>query len=141
MVEQSNAKTKRRKRTILKIFRKINREQHLIQRENARAEVKSLSKKNKNEEWKNFASSLNSNTPINQAWNRKKTVERQRSKKINIIKVNEAQCKDTKRIANKIDDTLAELYFPQNYDSTFLELKQKKKHKNYTCGSHQQRKL
>ena len=32
-------------------------------------------------------------------------------------------------MANKIGDTLAELSLPQNYDSTFLELKQMEKQK------------
>ena len=52
-----------------KIFRKTNREQHLIQWKKARAQFKSLVKKNNKENWENFASSLNSNAPINQAWN------------------------------------------------------------------------
>ena len=37
--------------------------------------------------------------------------------------------KDSKNIANKMGDTLAELSLPENYDSTFLELKQKEDHK------------
>ena len=50
-------------------------------------------------------------------------------KKVNIFEVNKAQNKDSKSIAYKIGDTLAELYFPQNYDPTFLDVKQKEEQK------------
>ena len=46
-------------------------------------------------------------------------------KKSNILEDNGAQYKDSKKIANKIGDTLTKLHFPQNCDSFFLELKQK----------------
>ena len=45
--EQSITKTKRQKRTILQNIQKTNREQHLIQWKEAKAEFKSLAKKNK----------------------------------------------------------------------------------------------
>ena len=51
-------------------------------------------------------------------------------KKLTILEVNRAQHKDSKSMANKISDTLAELSLPQNYDYTFLELKQREKQKN-----------
>ena len=41
-----------------------------------------------------------------------------------------AQYKDNKSIANTIGDTLAELSLPQNYDSTFLEMKQREEQKS-----------
>ena len=50
-------------------------------------------------------------------------------KKVNILEVNGTQYKDTKSIANRIGDVLAELTFPQKYDHTFPELKQKEKQK------------
>ena len=53
-----------------KIFRKTNRQQHLIQWKKTRADFEILAQKNKKEHWEKFASSLNCNAPINQAWNR-----------------------------------------------------------------------
>ena len=53
-----------------KIFWKTNRQQHLIQWKKTRAEFKILAQKNKKEDWEKFASSLNYNTPINQALKR-----------------------------------------------------------------------
>ena len=50
-------------------------------------------------------------------------------KKVNILEVNAAQYKYSKYKVNKIGDTLAKLSLPQNYDSTFLELKQREKQK------------
>ena len=76
------------------------------------------------EDWEKIASSLNSNTPINQAWNRVRQLKGKDLKKNNIFEVNRAQYKDSESIANKIGDTLAELYLAQGYDSNFLELKQ-----------------
>ena len=46
-------------------------------------------------------------------------------KEVNFLEVNGAQYKDSKSIVNKIGDTLAELSPTQNYDSTFLKLKQR----------------
>ena len=51
------------------------------------------------------------------------------SKKVNILEVNGTQYKKGESIANKIGDTLAELYLPQNYNSTFFELKQREEQK------------
>ena len=53
-----------------KTFRKTTHAQQLTQWKKARAEFKSLAKKNKKENWEKFARSLNSNTPINRAWSR-----------------------------------------------------------------------
>ena len=102
---------------------KTNREQHLIQCKKARAEFKSLTKNNKKGDWEKFAGSLKSNTPINQAWNRVRRLEGKDPKKVNVLEVNGAQYTDSKSIANKTGNTLAELSFPQSYDSTFLVLK------------------
>ena len=57
------------------------------------------------------------------------TVEKQRSKKVNILEINGAQYEDSKNITNKMDDTLVELSFPQSHGSTFFELKQKEEQK------------
>ena len=73
------------------IFRKTNREQHLIQRKKAKTELKSLAKKNKKENWEKFASSLNRNTPVNQAWNRVRQQKGKDPKKVNILEVNGTQ--------------------------------------------------
>ena len=100
--------TKRQKRTILKIFKKTNREQHIIQWKN-----------NKKEVWEKFTSSLNRNTPINQAWNKVGQLKGKDSKDVNNLEVNGTQYKDSKSIAIKIGDTLAEQSLPQKYDSTF----------------------
>ena len=71
LVEQLITKKLRDKRErFCKILRNTNREQHLIKWKKARAEFWSLAKENKNEDWEKFASSLSSNAPINQAWNR-----------------------------------------------------------------------
>ena len=78
---------------------------------------------NKKEDWETFGSSLNCNTLISQAWERVRQVKDKDSKKLK--SVNGAQYKYSKSKPNKIGDTLAELPFPQNYDPTFLELKQK----------------
>ena len=64
---------------------------------------------NKKEDWENFASSLNSITPLNQAWNRVRQLEGNGPKKVTMFEVNGAQYKDSKVIASKVGDTLAEL--------------------------------
>ena len=84
-----------------------------------------LAQKNKKEDWQKFVSSLNSNTPINQAWNTVRQLKGKDPKKITNLEVNGAQYKDSKSIANKLGDTLAELFLPQKYDSTFLEVNQR----------------
>ena len=48
---------------------------------------------------------------------------------MNILKIHGAQYKDSKGKANKVGDALAERYLPQNYDPTFLELKQNEEQK------------
>ena len=111
------------------LYQLYSREQHVIQWKRARAEFKSLARKNKKKDWEKFASSLNNNTPINQVWNRVRQLKGIDLKKVNILEVNGAQYKDSKSIANKFGDTLAELSLPQNYDSTFLKLKQREEHK------------
>ena len=68
-------------------------------------------------------------TSTGQAWNRESGWKANDQKKLNILEVNGAQLKDSKCLANKIGDTLAELSSPQNYDPTFLELKQKEEQK------------
>ena len=90
--------------------------------EKVRAECKILAKKNEKEDWEKFASSLNKNTPINQGLNTVRQLEGKYPKKVNIFEVIGAQYKDSKSIANKIGNTLAYVV-PQNYDSTFLEMK------------------
>ena len=77
-----------------------------------RAEFKILAQKNKKEDWEKFASFLNCSTPINQAWNSVKRLKGKYPKKFTILEVNVAQYKDSKSIANKIGDTLAELSLP-----------------------------
>ena len=94
------------------MLRKTNREQHLIKWKKATAELKILAKKNKKKNWEKFASSLNSNTPINQAWKRVRQLKGKDPKKVNILEGNAAQYKDSKSIDNKLGDTLAELSFP-----------------------------
>ena len=64
---------------------------------------------NKKEDWENFSSSHYSITPLNKAWNRVRQQEGNGPKKVTIFEVNGAQYKDSKVIANKIGDTLAEL--------------------------------
>ena len=97
--------------------------------EKAWAEFKSLARKNKKEDSENFASSLNNSTPINQAWDRIRQLEDNDPKKVNILEADGAQYNDSKSIANKKVNTLAELSFPQNYDPTFVDLKQKEEKK------------
>ena len=106
-----------------KVFRKTNREQHLIHWKKFKAEFKSLAKKDKKEDGEKFASFLNSNTPINQACKRVRQLKGNDRKKVNILEANGTQYKDSKSIVDKIGDTLAELSFPQNYDYTFLDFK------------------
>ena len=90
----------------------------------ARAEIKSLAKKNMKEDWEKFVSSLNNKTPINEARNIVRKFKG-KYKKVNILEVNGAPYKDSKSTFNKKHDTLAELSLPQNYYSTFFELKQR----------------
>ena len=47
-------------------------------------------------------------------------------KKVNISEINLMKYKDSKSIANKIGDTLAELSQPQKYEPTFLDLERRK---------------
>ena len=61
--------------------------------------------------------------------NRVRQLKGKDPKKITTLEVNGAQYKDSKSIANKLGDTLAELSLPQYYDSTFLELKQTQEQK------------
>ena len=63
-------KLKDKRERYYKIYRKTNREQHLIRWKKSRAEFKSLAKKNMKKDWESFASSVNSNVTLNQAWNR-----------------------------------------------------------------------
>ena len=84
---------------------------------------------NKKEDWEIFAISLNSNTTINQAWNIVRQLKGKDPKKVTILEVYGAQCKDSKKIAYKIGDTLAKLSLSQNYHSTLLELKQREEQK------------
>ena len=53
-----------------------------------------------------------------------------------MLEVNGAQYKDSNGISYKIGDTLAEISLPQNYEPTFLELKQREEqetiHVNHT---------
>ena len=81
---------------------------------------------------------LNCNTPINQALRRERQIKGKNSEKVTILEVNGAEYKDSKSIANKVGDTLAELYFPQNFDSTLFRTETKGRTENYTC---EQRKL
>ena len=97
----------------------------------ARAEFKSLAKKNKKEDWEIFFQFSQQQYTYESSLEQSKTVERQRhKKKMNVLEVNEALYKYSKSIANKISDTPVELYFPRNYDPNFLELKQKEERKN-----------
>ena len=77
------------------------------------------------EDWEEFVTCLNINTLINQAWNSVRQLKDKDPKKLKFLEVNGAQYKDSKSRANKIGDTLTELYLQENYDSTFLELKQR----------------
>ena len=77
------------------------------------------------EDWEKLASCLNNEAPVNQAWNRVRQLKGKDPKKVTILEVNGAQYKDSKSIANKLGDTLIELSLPENYDSTFLELKRR----------------
>ena len=60
------------------------------------AEFKTLAKMNKKEDWEKFASSLNRNTPINQAWNRVRQLKGKDPKKANTFEVYGAQYKTAK---------------------------------------------
>ena len=88
-------KLRNKRERFYKIFEKINREQHLIQRKIARAEIKCRAKKNNKEDWDKFVNSLNSNTPFDQACNRVRQLKGKYLKKINILEVNGTQYKDT----------------------------------------------
>ena len=95
---------------LYKVFRKTNRQQHLILWKKVRADFKILAQKNKKEIWEKISSSLNSKTPINQAWNRVRQLKgKNPKKKFTILEVSGAQYKDRKNIANKIDYTFAEI--------------------------------
>ena len=74
-------KLRDKRKRFYKIVTKTNREQHLIQSKKTRAEFNILAKKRMKEDWEEFASSLNSNTPINQAWNRVRQLEGEYTRK------------------------------------------------------------
>ena len=59
---------------------------------------------NKREDREKFDSSLNRNTPINQAWNRVRQLKGKDPKKVNILEVNGAQYKNY--LFHKITDYL-----------------------------------
>ena len=126
-------KLRDKRERLCKLFRKITREQHLIKWKKDRAESKTLAKKYKKEDWEKIARSLNRKTPINQDWNRVRHLKGEDPKKVNILEVNGTQYKDSKSITNKIGDTLAELSLPQNYYSTFLEMKPRENRNLYMC--------
>ena len=100
--------------------------------EKKRAEFKILAQKNKKEDWVKFASSFNCNTPINQTWNKVGQLDGNDPKKVTIFEVNREQYKNSNNTANKICDMLTELYLPQNYVSTYFELKQREEQKTTT---------
>ena len=77
------------------------------------------SQKEQEERLGKFASSLNSNTPINQIWNSIRQLKGKDRKELNMLEVNGAHYKDSKNLANKIGDTLAEPSLPKIYDSNF----------------------
>ena len=126
LVAQLITNTKRQKRTILQNIQENQSRAtpHPVEKKN-RTELKTLAKNNKKEDCEKFASSLNWNTPENQAWNRKRHLKGKDPKKVNIREVNGAQYKDSKSMANKIGDTFAELSLPQSYDFIFSDLKQR----------------
>ena len=55
-------------------------------------------------------------------------------KKVNTLEVNGEQYKDSKRIANKISDTIAELSFPQKLQLKLFRIETKGKIENYTVN-------
>ena len=59
----------------------------------ARAEFKSLAKKNKKKDWENFVRSPNSNTPINKALNRVRQLKGKDPKKETSLKSTEHSTK------------------------------------------------
>ena len=56
---------------------------------------------------------------MNQYWNRVKQLKGKDPKEVNILEVQGAQYKDSKIIANKVCETLAELYFSQKLRPLF----------------------
>ena len=66
---------------------------------------------------------------MNQACYRVRQLIGKDLKKVNVFEVDRAQYTDSKSLANKMGNTLTKLYFPQNYDSTFSETKQKEEQK------------
>ena len=79
LMEYSITKTQRQNR--YQIFRKIKREQYLIQWKKARAEFKSSAKKNTNEDWEKLTSSHNYSIPINEVRNRVRQLKSKDTKK------------------------------------------------------------
>ena len=69
LVDQSIQELRYVRERLYKIFRKSNREEHLILWKITRADFKVLARKTKKEDWVKYASYLNKHTPINQAWN------------------------------------------------------------------------
>ena len=80
-------------------MRRTRRKQHLVQWKKTRAELKSLTFKYNKKNCEKIVTSLNCNTPTNQAWNRVRQLDSK--KKANNTEVNGAQYKDSKIIANK----------------------------------------
>ena len=129
LVEQWITKTKKQKRTIL-LSIQVNKSRETPNPvEKSQKRIQKFSRKEQEERLGKKVSSVNSNTHINQAWNTVVQLKGKNPKKKNIFQVNGAQYKTIKSIANKIDNTLAELSLLQNYDSTFLELTQKEEQK------------
>ena len=102
LVEKSTTKTKRQKKTNLQNIQENQSRAapHPVEKKQSRSQT--LAKKNKKENWEKVDSSLNRNTPINQACNRVRQLRGKDPKKVNIFEVIGAQYKDSKSTANKI---------------------------------------
>lgn len=114
---------KNKRERFYKIKRKTSKVEHVILWKKTRAQFKRLAKKNKKEDWENFASSLNSDTPLNKVWNKMRHLKGKDPKRIIMLEANGTQYQDSKSIADLIGDTLAELSLPQTYSRDFLEIK------------------
>ena len=87
-----------------------------------RAQNKISTKNNKNKDWEKLVSFLNLQYTYKPSIEQGEVGKRQISEKGNLLEVSGAQYKNSKSLANKIGDTLAELTLRQSYDPIFLDM-------------------
>jgi len=131
--ELSDARDKRER--FLKIYRKTKFNRHLIAWKKARAKFKQIQRKNKKENWENFANSINNNTPVNKVWEKVRRIKGRTQRKTHILEVDGRTYQNVKDIADKIGDTFSQISSPSNYEPNFRSIKAEEERKTINFSS------